>query len=77
MTADSVTDGNMAGARAAVISSQVAVQFGSSQALQENPVEVSFTLVYEVTKTNHSYYCWNDIDITTLNIDYCELQYVG
>ena len=51
MTADSVTDGNMAEARAAVISSQVAVQSGSSQALQENPVEVNFTLVYEVTKT--------------------------
>ena len=51
MTADSVTDGNMAGARAAVISSQVAVQSGSSQALQENPVEVNFTLVHEVTKT--------------------------
>ena len=51
MTVDSVTDGNMAGARAAVISSQVAVQSGSSQALQKNPVEVSFTLVYEATKT--------------------------
>jgi len=42
---DSVTDGNMAEARSAIISSQVAVQSGSSQALKEDPVEIEFILV--------------------------------